>query len=100
MKRMLSNGIWATKVEDFEDIMEYNDFKALEDIVNSKDEDEVDWEARYKREELHSDALYQQNTSAYVLAEEMITYLLEAKRMNKTKLIDMLKELQNTLENY
>ena len=100
MKRMLSNGIWATKVEDFEDVLNYNDYNALVDIVNSEDGAEVDWKRAYKEEELHSDSLYQRNMNAWTQADEIINYLLEAKRMNKAKLLDMLRELQNDLENY
>ena len=100
MKYLLSNGNWATQVKDFEDVMEWNDYRALENIINTPDEDTVNWEQKYKREELHSDALYSQNMSAYNEIDDLITYLLEAKRMNKAKILDMLREIQNTLQNY
>ena len=100
MKHMLSNGNWASDIKDFEDVMEYNDFNALVDIVNTPDEDVVNWEQAYKREERHSDALYSQNMSAYNEIEDLVTYLLESKRMNKAKILDMLREIQNTLQNY
>ena len=100
MKYMLSNGIWATKVEDFEDVLNYNDFNALVDIVNQPDTSGTDWKQAYIEEELHSDSLYQRNTSAYCEIDELITYLLEAKRMNKAKILDKLREIQNTLQNY
>ena len=100
MKYLLSNGNWATQVKDFEDVMEWNDYRALENMINTPDEDVVNWEQKYKREERHSDALYSQNMSAYNEIEDLITYLLEAKRMNKAKILDMLREIQNTLQNY
>ena len=100
MKRMLSNGNYAMNVNDFEQVMNDNDFNALVDIVNTPDENVVNWEQAYKREERHSDALYSQNMSAYNEIEDLVTYLLEAKRMNKAKILDMLREIQNTLENY
>ena len=100
MKRMLSNGIWATKVEDFEDVLNYNDYNALVDIVNQPDTSGTDWKQAFIEEELHSDSLYQRNTSAYCEIDELITYLLEAKRMNKAKILEKLQEIQNTLENY
>ena len=100
MKRMLSNGNYAMNVNDFEQVMNDNDFNALVDIINTPDEDAVNWEQEYKREERHSDALYSQNMSAYNEIEDLVTYLLEAKRMNKAKILDMLREIQNTLENY
>ena len=100
MKHMLSNGTWASDIKDFEDVMNYNDFNALVDIVNQPDTSGTDWKQAYIEEELHSDSLYQRNTSAYCEIDELITYLLETKRMNKAKILDMLREIQNTLQNY
>lgn len=104
MKYLLSNGNWASDIKDFEDVMEYNDFKALENMMNDESrlttEDKEYWKRAYDEEELHSDALYSQNTSAYNEIEDVVTYLLEAKRMNKAKILDMLREIQNTLQNY
>lgn len=100
MKRMLSNGNWVSQVEDFEQVLNDNDFNALVDIVNAEDKDEYDWKQAYKDEELHSDSLYQRNTNAYRQADEIINYIQGAKRMNRDTLISMLKELQNDLDNY
>lgn len=100
MKRMLSNGNYAMNVNDFEQVMNDNDFNALVDIVNTPDENVVNWEQKYKREERHSDALYSQNMSAYYEIDELITYILETKRMNKAKILEKLQEIQNTLQNY
>ena len=104
MKYMLSNGIWASNVSDFEDVMQYEDFKALENMMNDESrlttEDKEYWKRAYDEEELHSDALYSQNMSAYNEIEDLVTYLLETKRMNKAKILDKLREIQNTLENY
>lgn len=104
MKYLLSNGTWATEVRDFEDVMNYNDFRALDNMMNDESrlstEDKEYWKRAYNEEELHSDALYSQNMSAYNEIEELVTYLLEAKRMNKAKILDKLREIQNTLENY
>ena len=104
MKYMLSNGAWASEVSDFEDVMQYEDFKALNDMMNDESrlsaEDKEYWQRAYDEEERHSDALYSQNVSAYNEIEDLVTYLLEAKRMNKAKILDMLREIQNTLQNY
>ena len=100
MKRMLSNGNYAMNVNDFEQVMNDNDFNALVDIINTPDEDAVNWEQKYKREELYSDGLFQRNTSAYYEIDELITYILETKRMNKAKILEKLQDIQNTLENY
>ena len=100
MKKMLSNGLYASEIKDFEEVMDYNDFQALNDIINYENPDQTNWERAYREEELHSDSLYQRNMNAWSQADEIINYLLEAKRMNKAKLLDMLRELQNNLENY
>ena len=104
MKHMLSNGNWASDIKDFEDVMEYNDFRALENMMNDTTKLEVAdakyWQEAFEEEQLHSDSLYQRNMNAWTQADEIITYLLNCSRMNKVKLLDMLRELQNDLENY
>ena len=100
MMKMLSNGNYATNVNDFEQVMNDNDFNALVDIVNQPDTSGTDWKQAFIEEELHSDSLYQRNTSAYCEIDELITYLLETKRMNKAKILEKLQDIQNTLENY
>ena len=104
MKYMLSNGTWASDIKDFEDVMEYNDFRALENMMNDTTKLEVSdakyWQEAFEEEQLHSDALYSQNTSACCEINELITYLLETKRMNKAKILEKLQDIQNTLENY
>ena len=104
MKYLLSNGNWVNKISDFEDVMEYNDFKALENMMNDESrlttEDKEYWKRAYDEEELHSDALYSQNMSAYNEIDELITYILETKRMNKAKILEKLQDIQNTLQNY
>ena len=104
MKYLLSNGNWVSKIEDFEEVMNYNDFRALENMMNDTTKLEVSdakyWKQAFIEEELHSDSLYQRNTSAYCEIDELITYLLETKRMNKAKILEKLQDIQNTLENY
>lgn len=100
MMKMLSNGNYATNVNDFDQVMNDNDFNALVDIVNQPDTSGTDWKQAFIEEELHSDSLYQRNTSAYCEIDELITYLLETKRMNKAKILEKLQDIQNTLENY
>lgn len=104
MKYLLSNGNWVSDIKDFEDVMQYEDFKVLENMMNDTTKLEVSdakyWKGAFEEEQLHSDALYSQNTSAYNEIEDLVTYLLETKRMNKAKILDKLREIQNTLENY
>lgn len=104
MYKMLTNGNYASRVEDFEQVMEYNDFKALEEVVaneiNNLTYKDAMYKDLYEREERHSDAQHQCIVSGYNMANDIIEYIQNAKRVNKTKLIEMLKELQNDLENY
>lgn len=103
-KIMLSNGNYASELSDFEQVMDYNDYKALEETIQEQFDE---WEynnAEYKdlfeREERHSDALYQQNVGVYLLIKDMKRYINDTKRMNRDKMIDMLNEMMNQLENY
>ena len=54
----------------------------------------------YKEEELNSDALYNQNVAVYNMIIDMKKYIADAKRMNKAKMIDMLNEMLNQIDNY
>lgn len=100
MKKLLSNGNFAMNVNDFEQVMTDNDFNALMDIVNEPDTTGENWKQNFIEQEIHSDELYQRNINAYNQADEIIRYLLTCQRMNKNKLLNMLRELQNDLENY
>lgn len=104
MKVWLSNGNIASQVNDFEQVMSQEDFRGLTDILKAEQEDREynleDYRDRYEREELHSDALYQQNISAWNMLSDMITYLEDSSRINRKTLIQMVKEVQNQLEDY
>lgn len=103
-KQWLSDGSIATDVDDFESVMNYNDFKALQTMLNEKklvdEEDNNFYKDLYKEEELHSDALYNQNVAVYNMINDMKKYIIDAKRMNKAKMIDMLNEMLNQIDNY
>ena len=104
MYKMLTNGNYASRVEDFEQVMEYNDFKALEEVVaneiNNLTYKDAMYKDLYEREERHSDAQHQCIVKGDNMADWIIEYVQDSKRINKSKLIEMLKELQNDLENY
>ena len=48
MYKMLTNGNYASRVEDFEQVMEYNDFKALEEVVANEINNLTYKDAMYK----------------------------------------------------
>ena len=103
-KQWLSDGSIAMDVDDFENVMDANDFRALQIMLNEKklvDEEENSfYKDLYKEEELNSDALYNQNVAVYNMIVDMKKYIADAKRMNKAKMIDMLNEMLCQIDNY
>lgn len=100
----LSNGAIARDIDDFEQVMDANDFSALTRMLDDKkaieDCENEDYKELYRREELHSDELYNQNVAVYNMIVDMKKYIADAKRMNKVKMIDMLNEMLNQIDNY
>ena len=103
-KQWLSDGSIAMDVDDFESVMNANDFRALQTMLNEKklvDEEENNfYKDLYNEEELNSDALYNQNVAVYNMIVDMKKYIVDAKRMNKAKMINMLNEMLNQIDNY
>ena len=103
-KKWLSDGSIAMDIDDFESVMDANDFRALQIMLNEKklvDEKENNfYKDLYKEEELNSDELYNQNVAVYNIIVDMKKYIADAKRMNKAKMIDMLNEMLNQIDNY
>lgn len=103
-KIMLSNGNYASTVEDFEQVMEYNDYKALEETVQAQikewEHNNADYKELYEYEERHSDSLYQQNIAVYSMIKDMKYYIQDAKRVDRNKMVNMLNEMLNQLDNY
>ena len=50
--------------------------------------------------ELSDDEKYQQMMAVYNLLDDMKDYITGAKRLNREKMLDMIDEMQNQLENY
>lgn len=104
MLKMLSNGNYAGDVKDFDQVMEQNDFDALQEIYNQQiknfTENNAFYKTLYEEEELHSDALHTCNVNGYNDADAIINYINNAKRLDRKALVAMLRDLQNSLENY
>ena len=96
--RMLSNGIYARDIRAFEDVMNDEDFRALNEIVDEKIKDLQ--EIKGDNFELIADAYFQQIRGAEDVLNETIKYVLEAKRINRDKLLNLLKSAMNALEDY
>lgn len=100
----LSNGAIARDIDDFEQVMDTNDFDALTRMLDEKkaieDYENEDYKELYRREELNSDDLYNQSVAVYNMIVDMKKYIADAKRMNKAKMIDMLNEMLCQLDNY
>ena len=96
--RMLSNGIYARDIRAFEDVMNDEDFRALNEIVDEKIKDLQ--EIKGDNFELIADAYFQQIRGAEDVLNETIKYVLEAKRINRNKLLNLLQSAMNALEDY
>ena len=89
-KQWLSDGSIAMDVDDFESVMDANDFRALQIMLNEKK----------LVDEVNSDELYNQNVAVYDMIVDMKEYIADAKRMNKAKMINMLNEMLSQIDNY
>ena len=91
-------------VDDFESVMDANDFRALQTMLSEKksvaEEENLFYEDLYREEERHSDELYQQNVAVFNMIKDMKNYIVDSKRMNREKMLAMLNEMANQLENY
>lgn len=96
--RMLSNGLYARDIRAFEDVMNDEDFRALNEIVDEKIKDLQ--EVKGDNFELIADAYFQQIRGAEDVLNETIKYVLEAKRINRSKLLNLLQSAMNALEDY
>ena len=96
--KMLSNGINARDIRDFEEVMNDEDFRVLNEIVDEKIKDLE--EVKGDNFELIADEYYQQIRNSEDILNETIKYVLEAKRINRDKLLKLLKSAMNALEDY
>ena len=96
--RMLSNGINARDIRDFEEVMNDEDFRVLNEIVDEKIEDLQ--EVKGDNFELIADEYFQQIRNSEDILNETIKYVLEAKRINRDKLLNLLRSAMNALEDY
>lgn len=96
--RMLSNGLYARDIRAFEDVMNDEDFRALNEIVDEKIKDLQ--EVKGDDFEVMADVYFQQIRGAEDVLNETIKYVLEAKRINRNKLLNLLQSVMNTLEDY
>lgn len=96
--KMLSNGINARDIRDFEEVMNDEDFRVLNEIVDEKIKDLQ--EVKGDNFELIADEYYQQIRNSEDILNETVKYVLEAKRINRDKLLNLLQSAMNALEDY
>ena len=96
--KMLSNGINARDIRDFEEVMNDEDFRVLNEIVDEKIKDLE--EVKGDNFELIADEYYQQIRNSEDILNETVKYVLEAKRINRDKLLKLLQSAMNALEDY
>ena len=96
--KTLSNGINARNIRDFEEVMNDEDFRVLNEIVDEKIKDLE--EVKGDNFELIADEYYQQIRNSEDILNETVKYVLEAKRINRDKLLKLLQSAMNALEDY
>ena len=105
MKKVrMSNGEYATCIEDFEDVIGYDNLNAINELINYNNESDINcvsyWKTKAERLEIDDDNKYQQMISVYNMVKEMKDYIEDSKRMNKQKMLSMLDDMLNQLDNY
>lgn len=105
MKKVrMSNGEFATCLEDFEDVIGTDNVRAINELANYRDDYDTHsvsyWKKAFDSMELSDDEKYQQMIAVYNMLDDMKDYITGAKRMNREKMLDMIDEMQNQLENY
>ena len=89
-------------VEDFEPLIGLDGVEIINDIVK-KESHEKNWE-QFKNHmddyEIIADNQGQQIRYSYDLVENVIDYVNDSKRLDRKKLVSMLKDVLNQLDNY
>ena len=87
-----------------EDVIGTDNVRAINELANYRDDYDTHsvsyWKKAYDSMELSDDEKYQQMMAVYNLLEDMKDYITGAKRLNREKMLDMIDEMQNQLENY
>lgn len=103
-KVRMSNGEFATNLNDFEDVIGSDNVRAIKELTDYEDEYDTStvsyWKKAYSDMELSDDEKYQQMNEAFKMLVEIRDYTRNTKRMNRQKIIGMLEEAMNQLQNY
>lgn len=105
MKKVrMSNGEFATCIEDFEDVIGMENVRSIKELTDYHDEYDTAtvsyWKNAYEEMELNDDNKYQQIICAIELIRELNVYVNDATRLNRKNIANKLKEIVNQLENY
>lgn len=89
-------------VEDFEEVIGWDGVRAINQIVETEKEKE-DF-SRFKAHnddwEIIASNQSQQITYSYNMVDEIIDYINDTKRLDRKKLVSLLEEVKNQLDNY
>lgn len=98
---------FVTRVEDLEGVLAPKLYKALLEVDASREQHYLNRmdEINTLKEELNfhereADERLQQIRNGNIMLDNLIVYVQNAKRLDKDKLISMLEEVQNDLNNY
>lgn len=103
-KVMMSNGEYATSIEDFEDVIGTENLRGIQELIDYEEnyswESVSYWKRAYNEMELSDDEKYQMINEAIGMLHELKEYIRDAKRIDRKKLNDMVDETANQLMNY
>ena len=106
MMYYLNNGEIVQRIEDLENVLDENTYKAVEGLSNESiseaTEATEDLEYyKYEKEhyELRFDDVKSQLFDAQRLVEDLEEYLIDSKRINRNKIIEYIKDLSKIIEN-
>lgn len=103
MMYYLNNGEIVQRIEDLENVLDENTYKAVEGLSNESISEATEDLEYYKYEkehyELRFDDVKSQLFDAQRLVEDLEEYLTDSKRINRNKIIEYVKDLSKIIEN-
>lgn len=103
MMYYLNNGEIVQRIEDLENVLDESTYKAVEGLSNeylSEATEDLEY-YKYEKEhyELRFDDVKSQLFDAQRLVENLEEYLTDSKRINRSKIIEYVKDLSKIIEN-
>ena len=101
-KYLSSLNCYVNCIDDFEPLIGMDGIEAINYIVE-KEKDDISfnkWKKHNDDYEQIADNYYQQINSSIKLLDNVTSYVMDSKRIDRKKLLSLLEEVVNQLENY